>query len=151
MLLLTADKAIPGDEVKLTGPCKIRIHAKSWAAKQIGAPKLLELVVNGKVIRSAPAEVDFPLEITRSEWIAARVTSENGGLAHTSPIYVELNGESFRDKEQAPAIVAKRLQTLDFIEGRLKNPNFIREYSSGEVDTLRDRIQKARAEYDLLK
>lgn len=151
MLLLTADKAIPGDEVKLTGPGKIRIHAKSWAAKEIGAPKLLEVVVDGKVIRSAPAEIEFPLEITKSQWIAARVTSENGGLAHTSPIYVEVNGESFRDKEQSPAIVAKRLQTLDFIEGRLKDPNFIREYSKGEVDALRDRIQKARSEYDRLK
>jgi hypothetical protein len=147
MLTLTVDKAIPGEELRLDKPAKVRVHARAWAPESIGAPKLLEVIADGKVIQSARSEAEFQVDAGRSQWIAARVTAENGAVAHTSPIYVIVGGRSFRDDSQAPALVAKRLQVLDFIEGRLRDAKFLREYATGEADALRERIAEARREY----
>ena len=150
MLTLTVDQAIPGDELKLAGPGRVRIHARAWAPPEIGAPQRMEVIADGKVIRLAAAEADFSLEVPESQWIAARATSENGAVAHTSPIYVIVGGRSFRDQSQTKALVAKRLARLDFIERRLRDPKYTREYGSGEVDALRGRIGQARRMYQRL-
>jgi hypothetical protein len=150
MLTLTVDKAMPGDELKLKAPRKVRIQARAWAPAEIGAPKLLEVVADGKVIRSGTGEADFTLDVARSQWIAARVTAENGAAAHTSPVYVTVGGKSFRDESQVPELVAKRLAVLDFIEGRLRDARYTREYGPGEADALRERIAEARREYQRL-
>jgi hypothetical protein len=138
MLTLTAEKLIPGDEMKFHGSRRMHIRAKAWAPPEIG-----------KVIRSAISELSFPLLISRSQWIAARVTCENGAVAHTSPIYFLANGQSFRDPEQLSAIAAKRLERLDFIETRMKTPGLAKEYSA-EEEALRKRIAEARVEYQKL-
>lgn len=145
MLTLTVGKSMPGDEVKFFGSRRMRVRARAWAPPEIGSPKLLEVVVNGNVIRSGVGELDFPLLINKGEWIAARVTSENGAMAHTSPIYFAANGRGFRDEEHLAAIAAKRLERLDFIEARMKTA-LAGEYG-GEEDALRTRIAEARAAY----
>jgi hypothetical protein len=149
MLTLTAEKAIPGDELKFQGSRKIRVKAHAWAPPEIGSPKLVEIIADGKVIRSGVSEVDFPLIVSRSQWIAARVTCENGAVAHTSPIYFLVNGQSFRDSSQLFAIAAKRMERLDFIEARMKTPGMAKEYGP-EEEALRIRIAEARTEYEKL-
>jgi hypothetical protein len=149
MLTLTADKLIPGDEMKFFGSRRLRIRARAWAPPEIGKPKLLEIIVNGKVIKSAVDDLDFPLLIDKGQWLAARVICENGATAHTSPIYFLARGETFRDQEQLGAIAAKRLQRLDFIESRIKAPGLAKEYQK-EDEALRVRIGEARAQYQKL-
>jgi hypothetical protein len=149
MLTLTVDKAIPGDEVKFNGSRRLRVQARAWAPPEIGRPKLVEIVADGKVIRSGTSEVDFGLLVSKSQWIAARVTCENGAVAHTSPIYFLANGESFRDSEQLSSIAAKRLERLAFIETRMRTPGMAGEYGA-EEDALKKRIAEARAEYEKL-
>ena len=108
---------------------------------------------NHGAVRDRPAEVtgsyrrwkSDPLRDIGTE-IAARVTCENGAVAHTSPIYFLANGQSFRDPEQLSAIAAKR---LDFIETRMKTPGLAKEYSA-EEEALRERIAEARVEYQKL-
>jgi hypothetical protein len=150
MLTLTAGKLMPGDELTFHGSRRLRIHARAWAPPEIGKPKLLEVIVNGQVIKSGDAELNFPLLIDKGEWIAARVTSENGAMAHTSPIYFSVNGKGFRDEEHLQAIAAKRLERLDFIESRMQAPTLAKEYSAEEA-ALHQRIAAARAEYRKLK
>ena len=111
--------------------------------------KLLEVIADGKVIQSGVSDISFPLVVSRSQWIAARVTCENGAVAHTSPIYFLANGQSFRDVEQLSAIATKRMERLDFIEARLKSPGLAKEYGAEEA-ALRQRIAAARAEYQKL-
>jgi hypothetical protein len=147
MLTLTVDKAIPGDEVRLDKPRKLRVHARAWAHAAIGAPKLVQVIAEGKEIRSAAAQVDFELTADRSQWIAAKVTTENGEEAHTSPVYVIVGGHSFRDETYLADLVAKRTKVLDFIEARLADARFTREYAAGEADALRERIAEARRAY----
>jgi hypothetical protein len=150
MLTLTVDKAIPGDELRLKTARKVRVHARAWAPKEIGAPKQLEVIADGQVIRAAEAEVTFDLDADRSQWIAARATAENGGVAHTSPVYLIVGGRSFRDESQRAALVAKRIEVLDFIEARLRDPRFTRDYAPNEAEALRQRISEARKAYEAL-
>jgi hypothetical protein len=150
MLTLTVEKAIPGDEVTFHGSRRLIVRARAWAPPEIGRPKLLEVIADGKVIQSSVSELSFPLLISRSQWIAARVTCENGAVAHTSPIYFLANGEGFRDREQSPAIAAKRMERLDFIEMRMKAASMAKEYGP-EEEELRKRIAEARMEYQKLK
>ena len=151
MLTLTAEKALPGDEVKIAGSRRIRVRARAWAPKEIGEPKLLEIVSDGQVIKTAASDVDFTMNVNASQWIAARVTCENGATAHTSPIYFVVDNASFRDESRLPSLIEKRLSFLDFIEGRLRNSKFTREYAAGEAPALLERIAQARLEYQKLK
>lgn len=155
MLSLTANNAMPGDEVRVRRNATVRIRARAWAPEAIGAPKTLEIVSHGRVIRSAEAqggklgklELQFDLRVNESQWIAARVTSSNGAVAHTSPVYVVVDGESFADRKTAPEIVERRLKVLDFVLARLHDEKFTRTYGPGEVAALTERIEDARKKY----
>jgi hypothetical protein len=158
MLLLTANGAGPGEDVNVKGGAKVRIRARAWAPPSIGSPRTLEVLSHGTVIRAAassnPAddrlELDFDLPADRSQWIAARVTTHNDGLAHTSPVYVLVDGAKFWDRERLPALVNKRLEILDFGQQRLKDPKFTAAFAPGEVEALGQRIEAARKRYQEL-
>ncbi len=83
-----------------------------------------------------------PLRAESSQWIAARVTAHNGALAHSSPVYVRVEGAPVRDDAQVPQLIAKRLKALDFIASRLRAG-----YAKGETQALTGRIEEARVKY----
>jgi hypothetical protein len=157
MLFLTVGDAIPGDEVRVTRDAKLRVRAQAWAPPGIGLPKVLEVVAHGRVIRSvAPRrlgdeklEAEFELPAGASQWIAARTTAVNGAVAHTTPVYVIVDGAGFFDREQLPQLVAKRLKVLEFIENRLRTPQFIKNmgWEPDEITEVMGHIQDARAKY----
>jgi hypothetical protein len=157
MLLLTVGGAIPGDEVRVSRDAKLRIRAQALAPEQIGLPKVLEVIAHGRVIRSVEPrspdeeklEAEFELPVSASQWIAARTTCVNGAMAHTSPVYVIVDGAGFFDREQLPQLVAKRLKVLEFIERRLRNPQFIKNmgWEPEEIAEVMADIQDARAKY----
>jgi hypothetical protein len=155
MLLLTIGKAIPGDEVRVLKNAKVHVHAQAWAPESIGNPKVLEVVSQGRVIRTVEApnakqeklSVDFDLPAGESQWIAARTSAANGAVAHTSPIYVIVDGKSFVDRAHAKELAAKYIKVLDFIEAKRLNTNYTKNWAPGEVDQLKARIADARAKY----
>jgi hypothetical protein len=155
MLLLAIDKAMPGDEVRVSKDAKVRIKAQTWAPDLVGLPKVLEIVSHGRVIRSIEPkdskqenlEIDFELTASESQWIAARTTCVNGAVAHTTPIYVIVNGAPFFDRTQLPQLVAKHLKVLDWIEKRVRDPQIVRGWSAHEVSGVLASVQDARAKY----
>jgi len=158
MLSLTVDGAGPGDEVHVRGDSTVRVRARAWAPPAMGSPRLLEVVSHGQVIRTATStdaaaevlEVDFDLPVQYSQWVVARVTTHRDGLAHTSPVYVLRDGQAFMDRQRLPELVEKRLEILEYGEGRLKDPKYTAAFADGEVDALRERIDAARARYRAL-
>jgi hypothetical protein len=58
-----------------------------------------------------------------------------------------VNGETFWNRDELPALVSKRLAILDYGESRLKDPKYTAAFAPGEVDALRQRIQAARMRY----
>jgi hypothetical protein len=157
MIELTVDNAIPGGELRLAGNASLRIQARAWAPKSIGSPKTLELVAQGEVIRSAESnnpdiqelKIDVVLKAGASQWIAARVSAHNGALAHTSPVYVLVEGRSFRSQKETPQLVEKRLKVLDYIASRLQDQKVISSdsYSNNEIEVLTSEIEEARTRY----
>jgi hypothetical protein len=155
MLRLTVDDAMPGDEVRVSRDAKVRIHAQAWAPELIGLPKVLEVVTHGRVVRSVESqapnqeklEADFELAAGESRWITARTTCVNGAVAHTTPVYVIVDGAGFFDRAQLPQLVAKRLKVLDWLERRLQDPQVVQGWTSEEVRGVRSSVQDARAKY----
>ena len=153
MLALTVNGAMPGDEVNVGRGASLRVRARAWAPPDIGAPKKLEIIVNGKVAHTAESgdakrgelKVDIPLRADSSQWIALRTEAHNGALAHTSPVYVRVAGAAVRDEANLAQLVEKRLKTLDFIAGRVRSG-----YARSEAQALTARIEEARARYKQL-
>jgi hypothetical protein len=157
MLQLTAGGGKPGDRVDVRKDAKVRIIAKATGPQAMGSPKLLEIVAHGKVIktvessneRQSELKTDLEIPVSESQWIGARVRTYNEGIAHTSPVYLIVNGQSFADRSQLPQLVAKRIAILDFVEKRLRNHQFIgrSRYSEAELPVLFAAIKEAREKY----
>jgi hypothetical protein len=155
MMTLTVNGAIPGDELKVAGNANLRIRARAWAPANIGSPKTLELISHGQVIRSVEShnpdheelKLDFSIKADASQWIAARVTAHNGALVHTSPVYVLVDGKSFRNQKALPQLVEHRLKVVDFIASRLVDPKYTATYRQGEIEALTAEIDEARTRY----
>ena len=97
-------------------------------------------------------KVDMTVPADESQWIAARAASQNGGLAHTSPVYVIAGGRPIIDRVRAPELVRKRLAALDHVEKLLQEPQYLSGYATGEAEAHRERVRQARAKYEgLLK
>jgi catechol 2,3-dioxygenase-like lactoylglutathione lyase family enzyme len=156
MLTLTVGDGMPGDEVHAAKDAKLHVHAQAWAPESIGSPKVLEIVVEGKVFRSVDSPnakqdklvADFELPVGDSQWIAARTTSFNGAVAHTTPVYIIVNGRSFIDRANVQQNVAKQLKVLDWIETqRVSNPQITARWGPGTVQAVWKAVEEARATY----
>jgi hypothetical protein len=155
MLMLTVNDAMPGDEVRVGKNAMLHIRVETWAPELIGTPQVLEVVSHGRIIRSVESPdpkkeklaLNFEVPADQSQWLAARTTASNGAVAHTSPVYVIVDGAGFADRSQLPELVAKRLKVLEFIESRIHNPQFTKGYAPGVADELLKRVADARAKY----
>jgi hypothetical protein len=158
MISLEVNGAGPGEEINAGPNTSVRIRARAWAPTVIGSPKLLEVLSHGKVIRAAQSSdpgrqelrLDFTIRAGESQWLAARVSTHNGGLAHTSPAYLLVDGQRFWDRDQLPDLVKKRLEILEFAKGRLKDEKYAASYAAGEVAALSERIEEASKRYQQL-
>ncbi|MEA2609555.1 MAG: hypothetical protein QOJ75_1798, partial [Chloroflexota bacterium] len=117
ILELGVDGREPGDVIRMRSPGQLEVTARARAAQAVLSD--LELVVNGRVVAatSAPAATELTLhetvEITSGAWIAARTRSPNeiesafttSMAAHTSPVYVEINGRPFVAPEEEAEVV----------------------------------------------
>ncbi len=119
MLILTADGLDCGEEIRYsTATSKpVRIEAKLRSIQPIDS---LEILANGKVIKSVNLK-DRPsspileesivtaFEPRRSGWVAVRaiLTAPDGRLrqAHTSPIYISVDGKSTASKADAEYMI----------------------------------------------
>ena len=154
MVTLTVGDGMPGDEVHAGKDAKLHVHAQAWAPESIGAPKVLEIVAEGKVIKviNSPGAkqdkliADFELPAGDSQWIAARTTAFNGAVAHTTPVYVIVNGRSFIDRANVQQLVAKQLKILDWIETK-RVSNAPARWGPTVVQGLWNDIEDARATY----
>jgi hypothetical protein len=116
MLEFTVNGHLPGDQLSPEKGARLKVHARA----QVGSPSVplgrLEIVVNGDVIRSidptgTSAALDFELPADQSMWIAARATG-----AHTTPVYVTVDGKRHWKLSEVRALLDKRLETLDEID-----------------------------------
>jgi hypothetical protein len=99
-LLVTVDGRDPGDEMRYSGPQRtVRVQAAVRSKVPVTA---VEVIVNGRVaVKSSALMVDEKVSLSRSSWIAVRVSgpwdrmilNDTSAFAHSSPIYVYLDGK----------------------------------------------------------
>jgi hypothetical protein len=158
MLEFTVDGHLPGDDYSPKKGKLLKIRAWAQVGSQASPLGRLEIVANGKVIRSAEpagtsASLEFELPADRSMWIAARTT-----YAHTTPVYLTIDGKRHWNISEAPALLEKRLQTLDELDQLIdKNWNVIPQGHEAEwenretfrrgAEEMRGMVREAREAY----
>ena len=104
LVTLSVDGCQPGDNVALSGPGTVSVHA---TVRSIFPLRSLEVVRNGEVVARADAdggrhaEISEELPIDGNSWIACRAFGTDHHLdewhrpvfAHTSPVYIACGGE----------------------------------------------------------
>jgi hypothetical protein len=122
------DSAI-GDTVRLPAAATLRVSGQACGRSDFSG---LELVHNGKVIsntgsqpsqRCYTAKMDLQLEVNQPGWLALRIPLETGNnefgkqlYAHTSPIYIEVNGRRIFDRQVAQELITEMDDNIRSIE-----------------------------------
>jgi hypothetical protein len=122
LLTLTVNGQGPGSVLSLPaegGPVTARAEARSMTAFD-----RLELIHNGEVVAAADSEGDpqtaaleMPLRVNAGGWLAVRCVRGRIICAHTSPVYVAVEGRAFRpDSANITALSSVLDSTLAWIE-----------------------------------
>ena len=119
VVLLTVNGHIPGDTLDVTPGTKLHISAEAFGQDKQVPLRSLELIGHSKVLarstsgNSAHLTAGFDVAALHGIWIAARCDAGIGQVAHTTPVYVTVNGDGFHDPETAQ-------RNLEIAEGYLK-------------------------------
>ncbi len=116
MLEFHVAEKMPGDTVKLSTPGKVQVVGRVTSQFPLDR---VEIIYNGKVVGKAPIDgdgtditLDDEIMIPRSGWIALRAGGqphidqpEPTVFGHTSPVYVEVDGNPIDAREDAQYFV----------------------------------------------
>jgi hypothetical protein len=117
LLTFTVNELDPGAVIDQPADVrKVRIQAH---ARSILPFERLEVIVNGEVLAGAeasgaPAEarLEGELEVPGTCWLGARCWGDVGVAAHTSPVYVQVAGQSLRPDAIVLAPLLERLDNM---------------------------------------
>lgn len=179
MLTLTVNGEMPGAVVNLRAGDKVHITALARGHASTGIPDVLEIVANGEVIEQvsnaeAKETVEASLTIAPSEstWIAAYLKATNPStpheswqpipaqdvMAHTSPVYLTIDGQPTWSKEHAPAVIRKQTDALTELRSEFSGAKGAREegivkridHALGFYKDLGEAIQSGKASKEYL-
>jgi hypothetical protein len=115
MVFLTIDGRMPGDTLDVAPGTRVRIRAEALGHPAQVPLTSLEIIGHGRVLARADERgaarlaTEFELPVEHGLWIAARAQAGTGQAAHTTPIYVTVNGGGFVN----PDTVDTRLQAAE--------------------------------------
>ncbi|MDE0064800.1 MAG: CehA/McbA family metallohydrolase [Gammaproteobacteria bacterium] len=128
---MNADNHAIGDTIEGRIGDAVRVVARAVGRADF---KRLEIVYNGRVIHASAtrkqgpafhAGIDFPLEITGPGWMAVRIPWHNNTnrlgevlRAHTSPIYIEVDGERRFDVNTARGLVQEMSESMNVLSAK---------------------------------
>ena len=130
-IFLTVDEQLPGSEVVKKSNATVKISAKALSQQQIGKIKRIAIYNNEGLISEAlnvtnkdSIEIKLTHKLKHSQWIAAVVNCENGAVAHTTPVYVVVDGKATYDLVKGPKIAEKQISSIEKLiaEESLKSP-----------------------------
>jgi hypothetical protein len=128
MLLLTVEGKGPGDSLDVRPGTSVHIRAEALGhATQVPLTSL-EIVAHGRVIAradgrgSARLTTELELPVEHGLWIAARAQAGTAQVAHTTPVYVTVNGGGFVNPDTLEARLDAADGYLRELEMELANP-----------------------------
>ncbi len=122
LLLLEVDGKGPGNIIHRTGAGPHRVRARVRTICEVAPIQNIQLIVNGTVVHEKTLlpgeaqgrwiELEHPLELTQSSWIASRAFGRApSGMpdaeAHTNPVYVNLDGKAPYDRNSLDHLLAR--------------------------------------------
>ena len=126
---ITVNGKGPGETVNVAPGATLHVAAKAFGhASQIPLTEL-EIVGHGRVLKRAVAQnnseelsIEMELPVTHGIWLAVRAKAGPTQIAHSTPVYVTMDGGGFHDPDAAAANLALCERDLKEIEQELANP-----------------------------
>jgi hypothetical protein len=128
IVLLTVNGHGPGDEVDVAPGTKLHVTAEAFGHDSQVPLRTLEIIGHGKVLARATSgtrarlSVDLDLAAEHGIWIAAKSEAGMGQVAHTTPVYVTVNGDGFHNRATASENMAVAEKYLQELEQELASP-----------------------------
>lgn len=126
LLELTVNGKLPGDTIRATAGTNLKIRAVARGHREEVPLSELEIVAHGEAIgrESGSAEeltLEMDLPVEHGVWIAARAKGNRLQMAHTTPVYVTVDG-TFHNPKSAPRYLELSEGYLREIEAELADP-----------------------------
>jgi hypothetical protein len=122
MLLLEVDGQMPGATLRVEKDSSVRARVVGRGMPGGFAPAEITLVMNSREVARVRSEeeeavLEADVAVGGGGWLVATLKDAHGALAHTSPVYLEVEGLRHWNYERVPELIAARRATLDEIEG----------------------------------
>ena len=147
-LEFTVDGKIPGSEIEIEAGTTAKVVAKVLGHPKVGLPVSLTVTGNDGVLKEITSErkqeklfFELELPIEKSQWLVASAVCDNDAVAHTSPIYIIVDGRSYWCSKRGPRLIEKQLNIINAIEKEFIGQTDAR--SRGIIE----RLQKAKNFY----
>jgi hypothetical protein len=119
-LFFTADGKMPGSEIDKAKGSTIKLSVKALSNSGIGTIKRIAIYNNQGLVAEAlnkglkdSIEINLDHKFKESQWIAAVVNCDNGAVAHTTPVYVVVDGKPTYDLIKAPGIIERQVSSIN--------------------------------------
>jgi hypothetical protein len=152
MLNVTVNGRLPGDTIDIGRGTTVRVRAEAFGHSSQVPLRSLDIVGHCRVLGRSSGEradrlsVDLDLPLEHGMWIAARAEAGTGQVAHSTPIYVTVDGGGFDNPATSAVRMATAESYLKDLEGELSNPgSAIDSQASRHRAQLERQIAEARA------
>ena len=155
MLIFDVEGQLPGDEINLSKSGSVTVSAAAFGHSEQVPLTRLEIISHGKVIREVTPSMNnqtdeelkiaFDLPVDKGMWIAARCYAGLNQVAHTTPVYVTINGQGFKNSETVDQYLDLNMRYLEELEKELEQPNdHVNERAWWYKKGLKQRIEETR-------
>ncbi|MEO2048523.1 MAG: CehA/McbA family metallohydrolase [Pirellulales bacterium] len=159
LLEFTVEDRTPGDTISLTDPGELRVRGSAIGRNDFQG---LELIHNGAVIHTTnsksveghfTAEMNLSIQANGPGWVALRIPPDVGKnefgqdqFAHTSPVYMEMDGKRIFRVEIAKALIEEIEGNMALInkQGNFANNeewNAVMNVHRKGIETLRKQLR----------
>lgn len=162
VLFLEVDGRKPGSELEATASDSLHVRVTARGHAQQVPLDTVEVVVHGEVVAAAAATdagqspehvaLEFMLPVQHGLWIAARATAGPMQVAHTSPVYVTVDGSGFHDPAALDRLLTQSEHHLSDIESVVQHRHDDVDHQAWRHrEALMERIEATRRVIDQLR
>ena len=107
IVLLKVNDRLPGDTLDVAPGAKLHITAEAYGESGQVPLKSLEIIAHGRSLKKVEAQAggrlsaELDLPVQHGVWIAAKCEAGKMQIAHTTPVYVTVNGGGFHNPATA--------------------------------------------------
>mgnify|MGYP006289770881 CR=1 FL=1 len=124
---------LPGNTVDVAPGESVTITTEAFGHPEQVPLTSLEIIGHGETLHSVSPDttrgstshlsVEMDLPIERGIWLAAKVNADRLQVAHTTPVYVRVNGGSFHNPDTAGDYLQESGKYLDDLEQVINHPS----------------------------